>query len=223
MRSLPSGPVTIAPSVIVGQGCVFSCASEARLLDDHVGPDGLAGEPAPVVIGERCLLFNQVVIYEGSQVGPDCVIEDRVRIGYGARIGAGVRLAYGAYLCDRISVGDGARVAGFVCDGTTIGKRATAMGQLVHEYSRPHLEWWEVDEPSPVVGDDVVIGFGAIVVGGVRVGPRSYVTAGAIVTRDVPPGHVVTGTNTQTLAADWRGAKLRELLAHWQQPNPPAG
>lgn len=223
MRSLPCGPVTIAPTAMVGEGCVFGCASEARLLDDQVGANGFTGEPAPVVIGERCLLFNQVVIYEGSQVGPDCVIEDGVRIGYDARIGAGVRLAYGAYLCDRISVGDGARVAGFVCDGTAIGKRATVMGQLVHEYSRPHLDWWEVDEPSPVVGDDVVIGFGAIVVGGVRVGPRSYVAAGAIVTRDVPSGHVVTGTNTLTPAAEWRGGRLRELLAQWQQPTPPAG
>ena len=72
-------------------------------------------------------------------------------------------------------------------------------------------------------GADVVIGFGATVIGGVRVGPRSYVTAGAIVTRDVPPGYVVTGINTLTLAADWQGGRLRELLAHWQQPNPPPG
>lgn len=223
MRSLPRGPVAIAPTVTVGEGCVFGCAKEARLLDDQARPNGFARQPAPVVIGERCLVFNHVVIYEGSQVGPDCVIEDRVRIGYGARIGAGVRLAYGAYLCDRISVGDGARVAGFVCDGTAIGKRTTVMGQLVHEYSRPHRGWWEVDETSPVVEDDVVIGFGAIVIGGVRVGPRSYVAAGAIVTRDVPPGHIVTGTNILTPAADWRGGSLRELLAHWQQPNPSAG
>lgn len=41
-----------------------------------------AHEAAEVVTGERCLLFNQVVIYEGSWLRDGCVVEDRVRIGY---------------------------------------------------------------------------------------------------------------------------------------------
>jgi UDP-3-O-[3-hydroxymyristoyl] glucosamine N-acyltransferase len=97
-----------------------------------------AREAAEVVIGERCLLFNQVVIYEGSQLGDGCVIEDRVRIGYDTCVGHDARLLYGAFICDRVSIGDEARVAGFICDGTRIGDRSTVMGQLVHEYSRPH-------------------------------------------------------------------------------------
>ena len=36
-------------------------------------------------------------------------------------------------------------------------------------------------------------------------GPRSYVAAGAVVTTDVPPMHVVTGTNQRTHAAAWPG------------------
>jgi hypothetical protein len=35
-----------------------------------------------VVIGERCMIFNQVIIYEGVDIAPDCVVEDRVRIGF---------------------------------------------------------------------------------------------------------------------------------------------
>ncbi len=48
-------------------------------------------------------------------------------------------------------------------------------------------------------------------------GPRSYVAAGAVVTTDVPPMHVVTGTNQRTHAAAWPGRGLQELLAHWQR------
>ncbi len=140
-----------------------------------------------------------------------------MRVGYGARIGHEVRLVYGAYVCDRVHIGDGARVAGFVCDGAVIGARLTMMGRLVHEYSRPHRGWWEVDEPAPLIHGDTVVGFDALVVGGVAVGPRSYVAAGAVVTRDVPPGHVVTGTNGLTPAGDWPGARLEELLAHWRR------
>jgi acetyltransferase-like isoleucine patch superfamily enzyme len=119
----------------------------------------------PVVIGERCMIFNQVVIYEGVDIAPDCVVEDRVRIGYACRIGARARLLYGAYICDRVSVGCDARVSGFACDGAVIGDRSTMMGQMVHEYTRPHEPWWDVDEGSPCVETDSVIGFGSLVIG----------------------------------------------------------
>jgi acetyltransferase-like isoleucine patch superfamily enzyme len=127
---------------------------------------------------------------------------------------------YGVYVCDRVTIGCDTRIGGFVCDGVVIGDRCTVMGQLVHEYSRPHLPWWEVDEAPPVIGEDTVVGFGALVVGGVRIGPRSYVAAGAVVTKDVPPEHVVTGTNRMTPMGHWRGTRLQHLIAAQRQRSP---
>jgi len=49
-----------------------------------------------VTLGERCVLFQHVTFYEGVQLGADCVVEDRVRVGYDCRIGIGSRLMYGA-------------------------------------------------------------------------------------------------------------------------------
>ena len=49
-----------------------------------------------------------------------------------------------------------------------------------------------------MIHEDVVVGFNATAVGGVSVGPRSNIAAGAVVTRDVPSGHVVTETNHLT-------------------------
>ncbi|MGH3872812.1 MAG: acyltransferase [Pseudonocardiaceae bacterium] len=217
MQAIPRAAVQIAPSAVIGEYCVLGCLKEARLKGAGAELKESAREAAEVVIGERCLLFNQVVIYEGSRLGDGCVVEDRVRIGYNTCVGYEARLVYGAFICDRVSIGNQARVAGFVCDGTSIGDRSTVMGQLVHEYSRPHRGWWEVDESSPVIHEDVVVGFNATVVGDVSVGPRSYVAAGAVVTRDVPPGYVVTRTNKLTPASEWPGARLQELLLHWQR------
>jgi acetyltransferase-like isoleucine patch superfamily enzyme len=214
-QSLPRAPVAVPTSTVIGEHCTLGFPKEARLRQHQA--TGVMAALAPVVLGERCLVFNQVVIYEGVHIGNDCVIEDRVRIGYDNRIGCGVRLVYGAYLCDRVTVGDDARIAGFICDGTLIGPRSTVMGELVHEYSQPHRDWWEVDETSPVVEADVVVGYGARVVGGVRIGPYSYVAAGAIVTKDVPPEHIVTGTNVQTPAAEWGGERLQDLIRHWRR------
>lgn len=89
------------------------------------------------------------------------------------------------------------------------------MGELVHEYTRPHQDWWEVDEAPPVIGADTVVGSGARVIGGVTIASRSYVAAGAIVTKDVPTGHVVTGVNVHTPAERWRGRRLQDLIDHW--------
>ncbi|MGH8903510.1 MAG: acyltransferase [Egibacteraceae bacterium] len=198
----------------MGEHCTLGYPKEARLRAEQERP-GSAAPGEPVAIGERCIIFNLVVIYEGVRVGKGCVIEDRVRIGYDSRIGAGSRLVYGAYLCDRVTIGCDTRIAGFVCDGTVIGDRSTVMGQLVHEHSRPHEDWWLVDEAAPVIESDTVVGYGACVVGGIRIGPRSYVASGAVVTKDVPTEHIVTGINQHTPAAAWRGKRLQDLIAYW--------
>jgi acetyltransferase-like isoleucine patch superfamily enzyme len=49
----------------------------------------------------------------------------------------------------------------------------------------------QTEEPSPVIESGSIVGVGAIVIGGIRVGPRAYVAAGEIVTCDVPEGTVL--------------------------------
>ncbi|MCX4099085.1 MULTISPECIES: hypothetical protein [unclassified Nocardia] len=205
-------PVRLGEAAVVGEHCVFGYPKEARIRAAQRGESSIGD---PVVMGDRCLVFNHVIVHEGTRFGIDCVVEDRARIGYGCRFGDRTRVVHGAYICDRVQVGQDACVAGFICDATVIGDRATVMGDLVHEYSRPDLGWWGVDEAPPVIAADSIVGFGARVVGGVAVGPRSYVAAGAVVTKDVPPEHVVTGLNRHTPIEKWSGRRLSALIAHW--------
>ncbi|WP_394617397.1 DapH/DapD/GlmU-related protein [Lentzea sp. JNUCC 0626] len=212
-------PVSIGETSVVGSHCMIGYPKEARISAEQKMP-GSPKVGSRVIIGERCQLANQVVLYEGVQISDGCVLEDRVRVGYDSTVGAGTRIAYGAFVCDRVTIGANAVVAGFVCDGTRIGDRSTVMGELVHEYTRPHQDWWEVDEDPPVIEADSVVGFGARVVGGVRIGPRSYVAAGAVVTKDVPPEHIVTGVNEHVPADQWKGKRLQGLIAHWRDSSP---
>jgi serine acetyltransferase len=57
-----------------------------------------------------------------------------------------------------------------------------------------------LDLGSPVIGDDVEFGVGAIVIGPVTVGSGARIGAGAVVVRDVPPGAVVVGNPARTIA-----------------------
>lgn len=207
------GPVVIDEGVVVGEHAVLGCPKEARI--EQARKDGTADRGRPVRIGRGTVVMHHVVVYEGAVIGASCLLDDRVRIGYDTRIGDRTRLTHGAYVCDRVDIGDDCCVAGFVCDGVRVGAGSTVMGQLVHEYTQPHLGWWAADEAPPVIHERSVVGFGAVVVGGVSVGPRAYVAAGAIVTRDVPPDHIVTGANIFTPASSWPGERLQALIAAW--------
>ncbi|MEV7012862.1 sugar O-acetyltransferase [Streptosporangium sp. NPDC051022] len=50
-----------------------------------------------------------------------------------------------------------------------------------------------------VIGDNVWLGGGAIVLAGVTVGADSVIGAGAVVTRDIPPGVVAAGTPARVI------------------------
>lgn len=46
---------------------------------------------------------------------------------------------------------------------------------------------------SPLLGDDVFVGAGAVIIGGIRVGNRVKIGANAVVTRDIPDGATAVG------------------------------
>ena len=53
----------------------------------------------------------------------------------------------------------------------------------------------KLDNLSPVIGDEVFIGAGAKVLGGIHVGSESIIGANAVITKDVPAGSTVVGHN----------------------------
>ena len=46
---------------------------------------------------------------------------------------------------------------------------------------------------APIIGDNVLIGANAVVIGGIRIGNDSKIGAGAVVVKDVPDGATVIG------------------------------
>jgi acetyltransferase-like isoleucine patch superfamily enzyme len=208
------GEVDVGQHVFIGPFTVLGMPKEARFHGAGQVVDNVL-RTDPVSIGDDCIIGSHVTVYEGSRIAGGVTIDDFVRVGYDVEIGSGTRVIYRAHICDRVKIGDRARIGGFICDRAQIGTGATVMGDLLHEYSHPHEDWWGEDEEAPVIGDNAVVGFGATVVGGVVVGERSYIAAGAIVTKDIPADHIVTGVNEVTPHKEWKGRRLGDFIRFW--------
>lgn len=85
-------------------------------------------------------------------------------------------------------------------DKIMIGKNSTiAYKSIILTSANPHGPYNKLSSLYPaitapvIIGDDCWIGAGAILLPGVTIGNGSIVAAGAVVTRDVPPGVLVAG------------------------------
>jgi serine O-acetyltransferase len=97
----------------------------------------------------------------------------------------------------RATIGGGCIVAhgvGLVIGGgTVIGEDCT----LLHGVTLGEVRFDELD--CPRIGNRVTIGAGAKVLGGITVGDDAVVGAGAVVLSDVPPGAVVAGVPARVI------------------------
>ncbi len=77
----------------------------------------------------------------------------------------------------------------------------------------------EKTKRHPTIGNHVVIGAGAIVLGPVHVGDRARIGAGSVVVKSVPPGMTVVGVPGR-FAEPERQATPKPDLAHGDLPDP---
>ncbi len=124
--------------------------------------------------------------------GEGSVIRPPFHCDYGAHltIGAGVFVNYGGVFldCAPITIGDATQIASNVQLLTPDHPRDPVLRRA----------GWEAAHPI-TIGENVWIGGGAIVVGGVTIGDDAIVAAGAVVTRDVPAGVTVAGVPARAL------------------------
>jgi acetyltransferase-like isoleucine patch superfamily enzyme len=155
-----------------------------------------------VVLGRDVQIYNFVNLY-GCEIGDETRIGTFVEIQKGATVGARCKISSHTFICegvrveDEVFVGHGVQ---FINDRYPRATRPDGTPQTEADWTLQRT----------VVRRGASIGTGAVVLGGIEIGARAIVGAGAVVTRDVPPGATVAGNPARILRNDERGTMNAE-------------
>ena len=146
-----------------------------------------------VKLGSSVRIFHpDLVNLYGCEVGDETKIGAFVEIQKGASIGARCKISSHTFVCEGVTIDDEVFVGHGVMFINDRHPRATSDGRLQNDAD------WQVVPTR--VRRGASIGSGAVIMCGVTVGENALVGAGAVVTRDVPPGAVVAGVPARVRA-----------------------
>ena len=95
------------------------------------------------------------------------------------------------------------------CFGNNIllASRVSIVGRQDHTFDDPYKTIWEgkrgLNELT-IIGDDVWIGVGSIIMSGVSIGKGSIVAAGSVVTKNIPPCEIWGGNPAHKLKSRFK-------------------
>jgi len=208
--------VGIGPLAVVEEGARIGPGSVLH-AHAYVGPHAVVGSECILyphaVVGERCVLGDRVILHSGAVLGADgfgfvrlpsghrkiphvgiVVVEDDVEIGACTTV-------------DRATLGETRVGAGTKIDNLVQIAHNVRIGQRCLIAAQTGIAG------SAVVEDDVVIAGQVGVSDHVRIGRGAVVLALSGVTKDVPPGQVVSGFPARPHREALReAAVLRELV-----------
>ncbi|BBH21836.1 hypothetical protein Back11_31810 [Paenibacillus baekrokdamisoli] len=142
-------------------------------------------------------LLNRYAVRSGVELGRD------VHIGIGSTLWAPNRLTVGnnVYIGKRCTL----ECDGSIGNNVMIANQVGLIGRYDHDYAvigrairqAPWIGEEDYEGPGKGlnihIGDDVWIGFGAIVLSGLCIGRGAIIAAGSVVTKDVEPYTIVGG------------------------------
>lgn len=150
-----------------------------------------------VSVGDRFVFGNGSFIWAPRSMS----------LGHNVSVGSNVRIEADGRIGDHVLIANGAAIVGRTDHamhevGTSI-RESTWVGNAPESLSQEVL-----------IGSDVWIGFGSIILSGVTVGDSAIIGAGSVVTKDVPPNTIVVGSPARPIG---RRFTADEFELHWEK------
>ena len=168
---------SVGRGVIFGKGVVLRHPRRITLgnrvaIDDYGLLDASGAGDEGVIVGDDVIISRNCVVQ--GKTGP-VVIGDKTDIGCNSFIGSikGIFIGHSVLIAGNCYIGGGR----YISDRLDI----------------PMMEQGLYSKGPVVIGDDVWLGAGAIVLDGVRIGKGCIIGAGAVVTKDLPDYAIAIG------------------------------
>lgn len=154
-------------------------------------------------------------------VRQNVAVGNNFHVGLGSRIWAPRSLSIG----HDVYVGKNAtiEVDGQIGDGVLFANVSAIVGRRDHDLqdigTSIRSSRWVGDFPAELshptlIGSDVWVGYGAIILSGISIGDSSIIAAGSVVVSDVPPNTVVAGNPAKIVGTRF---SQKDLRVHWDQ------
>lgn len=135
------------------------------------------------------------IIYKGSSIGKNFTTGHNAIIREENKIGDNVIVGANTYLGPKNKIGNNVRIhTNCFIESTSLGKNVIVSPHAIFTNDPyPPCRICVESIGGAVVGDNTVIGAGAIILPGIKIGSNVLVGAGSVVTKDIPDGFVVLG------------------------------
>lgn len=172
--------------------------------DAIIGDFVILGHPAagrapgadPLMLGAGAIIRSHTVIYAGSTFGDALQTGHHVTVREGVRAGHRVSIGTGSVVEHHVVIGNDVRLHSrvFVPEYSTLEDGCwLGPGVMVTNARYPRSRDVKAQLAGAYIEREAIIGANVTLLPGVRIGTRALVGAGAVVTKDVPPGAVVVG------------------------------
>ena len=173
---------TLKGNVKVQENCIVGLKYKAGC-----GP-AVIGDASTVRAGT--IIYGDVIVKDHLQTGHNVMIREKTHIGRHVVVGTGTTID------GNVNIGDFVKIETncYIPTHVEIGNRVFIGPNVTITNDRFPLKMRAEYVPEgPVIEDGVTIGGGVTLCPGVRIGKGSFIAAGALVTKDIPPGSLVMG------------------------------